>query len=359
MIIIIFQFQYVVKVLTPILTKEMAAVKKIRGEVDKEYEDNKSREGKPTVSKRKKITSSNFIPDDNDTEPPVPSSSTVGRPSSLAAAPVVVVVAPADPAANKVAGRHSSSAAAAGPIQIVGRPSSSVAPALAPVVALPAADANEVARRHSSSAAAAAPIEIVGRPSSSSSSSSASAAADDDGTSNGPVGHPSTSSGNKEGTSEHGENDAGYEGLEDSQGAIITEADKAMVACETRIAILYEELKSGKNTLQEEQDKMNEISQQSTNLEIHRKVSQLQAENTKRRQLEEKEKQARDVLVLTQKSNTEYMEQELDDWEKDEQKRKAMIQDVVDEAREEGNPLPKSIIKLIDHFKSKFLFMIA
>lgn len=65
------------------------------------------------------------------------------------------------------------------------------------------------------------------------------------------------------------------------------------------------------------------------------------------------EQESYEFFRLTQQSNNEYLDHEYKEWEKEEVARKSLIQDVIDEAVEDGNPLSKPVMKLIDYFKGK------
>lgn len=141
--------------------------------------------------------------------------------------------------------------------------------------------------------------------------------------------------------------------LASQRPVITTEADKAANACQKRIGELNDDLKSLNFTVAEEQKMLNEIASLSGQLQGHLRQQKVEEQLRKQREAKEKEDQANKVLHLTQESNQAYVDQELSYWEQEENVRKALIQDVIDEAKEEGNPLPKSVVKLIDYFKGK------
>ena len=140
----------------------------------------------------------------------------------------------------------------------------------------------------------------------------------------------------------------------ENSSAIETEADKAARACSERMNVLFDDLKSLKFTVEEEQDKMNEIGLLTKKLQVHQQQRKIEQQERKEKLEKEKEEKAREFIRLTQESNNQYLDHEYNEWEKDKITRKALIQDVVEEAMEEGNPIPKSVMKLIDHFKGSF-----
>ena len=145
------------------------------------------------------------------------------------------------------------------------------------------------------------------------------------------------------------------EAMGSQEAAVITAADRGAQACEKRIAALHEDLKSLLFSPEDEVDKMEEIAYQTAQLQIHRKQMKLEEEQRKKEELRKKEEQSQEIFRLTQQSNNEYLEQEYNDWEREEAIRKALIQDVIDKASEDGTPLSKPVLKLIDYFKGKCL----
>lgn len=89
---------------------------------------------------------------------------------------------------------------------------------------------------------------------------------------------------------------------------------------------------------------------------VHVKQKKIEAEIRKKELQKKREEENGTLFRLTQLSNNSYLDQELQEWEKEEAARKSLVQDVIDEAAEDGNPLPKSVLKLIDYFKGKLSF---
>ena len=137
-----------------------------------------------------------------------------------------------------------------------------------------------------------------------------------------------------------------------------SDAVTAARKCEKLISDLYEKLENIEYTHEQEQEIIDEISTQTSQLEIHQKTADLEKKIRNNEEIKKKKEKAEDLFRLTQQSNQEYVDQELQDWEREESIRKGLIQNVIEEANEEGKPLSKSILKLVDYFKGKTLFTI-
>ena len=86
------------------------------------------------------------------------------------------------------------------------------------------------------------------------------------------------------------------------------------------------------------------------------KQKKIEDEIRKKELAKNKERERTEFFLFTKDSNQQYLDQELKDWEREESTRKSLIQDVINEAAEDGNPLSKPVMKLIDYFKGKFYY---
>ena len=78
----------------------------------------------------------------------------------------------------------------------------------------------------------------------------------------------------------------------------------------------------------------------------------------KKKREEEEERQVQkkvyEEFQANLKSNKELQTQTDYDLDMQDAVRKSIVQEVIDEAREAGNPLPPKVLKLLNHFKGKF-----
>ena len=137
---------------------------------------------------------------------------------------------------------------------------------------------------------------------------------------------------------------------------LLTQTDHDVRNCQTRIAVLSEDLRSKKYNAQEEQDKMDEIASETAQLKLHLQKQKIEAEKRREEERRFREDRSQQLFRLTQQNNKDYLDQEYNDWEREETVRRKLIQDVIDQSADEGNPISKPVLKLIDYFKGKLIF---
>lgn len=106
-----------------------------------------------------------------------------------------------------------------------------------------------------------------------------------------------------------------------------------------------------------EQEKFEQISSLTSQLEIHLRVQDL--EKKKKKDLAEEQRRLKEEELKKKNDKAIRDEQVLyeHELETDETVRRAMVQDVIDEAKDNGIPLPPAVIKLINHHKSKIFII--
>lgn len=93
---------------------------------------------------------------------------------------------------------------------------------------------------------------------------------------------------------------------------------------------------------------MDEISSQASQLKAYESVRDIE-----KNRMEENMKKTKNVDSQVAEAN-QLLELQLEDeraFEVQEELRKSLMQEVVAEAEESGNPLPKSVLKLMNHYK--------
>ena len=100
---------------------------------------------------------------------------------------------------------------------------------------------------------------------------------------------------------------------------------------------------------------MNEISTQSSQLEAYEKVIEIEeAEN------EKKIKEKNIDTLLSQKNTSDMFEEQHQEDQarlREEAVRKSLVQDVINEAKDNGTSIPPAVLKLMNHYKGKCIFI--
>lgn len=98
---------------------------------------------------------------------------------------------------------------------------------------------------------------------------------------------------------------------------------------------------------------MEEIANQSSQLEAYLKVHEIETKK-KKVAIEEENKRKQDEINRAQSEANEYQIQlENQIIEREDTIRKAIVHDLVEEAQASGNPLSPTIVKFLQHFKRK------
>ena len=99
---------------------------------------------------------------------------------------------------------------------------------------------------------------------------------------------------------------------------------------------------------------MEEIATLSSQLSLHLRVKKLEDERKKKQEKKaHDEKLAADVRIA-QEGNLEDQLKEDAVIDREEAVMKALVQEVISEHEETGNPLPKSVLRLLHYFKSRY-----
>ena len=100
---------------------------------------------------------------------------------------------------------------------------------------------------------------------------------------------------------------------------------------------------------------MDEIALQTTQLQAHEAVKKIEEENDNKRKEEEevgKKKQSDQALQQANLDNELIMDEQMN---QNDAAINALVKDVIDESELNNNPLPKSVLRLLHYFRSKYL----
>lgn len=100
-----------------------------------------------------------------------------------------------------------------------------------------------------------------------------------------------------------------------------------------------------------EQERMDEIGTQSSQLLVHEAVQGIEKSHRERQENIEIQQKQREEVEASQNTNNQIQMQDEIELDREDAVRKALVQEVIDSAIDSGNPLPSSAIKLLNNFR--------